>query len=226
MIGKFASRALIVAALLSASGCASDAIRLSAAHSPLVRSSSQREGLIILHPLEDVRLTQMRRFVGSSGYERPGSPPAWNRAILLEGDQKLEPLLTGYVADALQHAGYQPVIQSAPSGTSDGVDSVGAILEGRIEVFWLNRGDFAMWHHVQLSLSLVEESTGQTRWHRAFESRKTRLWPLEIFFLSPDRADYERVIREALDKALSDMVDAFASTEFYTRVRESGTSAR
>jgi hypothetical protein len=226
MIGKFAFRALIVAALLSASGCASDAIRLSAAHSPLVRSSLQREGRIILHPLEDARLTQMRRFVGSSGYERAGSPPAWNRGILLEGDQKLGPLLTGYVADALQHAGYQPVIQSAPSGASDRVDPLGAILEGKIEVFWLNRGDFAIWHHVELSLSLVEESTGKTRWHRAFESRKTRPWLWDFVFVSPDRADCEPVIREALDKALSDMVDAFASIEFYTHVRESGTSAR
>jgi hypothetical protein len=226
MIEKSAFRALIVAALLSASGCASDAIRLSAAHSPLVRSSLQREGRILLQPLEDVRLTQMRRFVGSSGHERAGSPPAWNHAILLEGDQKLGPLLTGYVADALQHAGYQPVIQFGPSAASDGVDPVGGILEGKIEVFWLNRGGFAMWHHVELSLSLVEESTGQTRWHRAFESRKTRPWLWDLIFVWPDRADYELVIREALDAALSDMVDAFASTEFYTHVRESGTSTR
>ena len=82
-----------------------------------------------------------------------------------------------------------------------------------------------MWHHVRLLLSLVEESTGRTRWHRAFESRKTRPWLGDLFFRRPDRADFELVIREALDYALSDMVDAFASTEFYTQVRESGSSA-
>ena len=136
------------------------------------------------------------------------------------GDQKLGPLLTGYVADALQHAGYETVIQSATSGAPDGIDSVDGIIEGQIEVFWLNREAPASWHSVRLSLSLVEEPKGRTHWHRSFESRKTR------YFFFPDRADYEMVIREALDKALSDMVDAFASNEFYTQLRKSGTTGQ
>ncbi len=220
MIGKSAVRALLVAAFLSSGGCASDAIRLSAVHSPLLRSRPQRDGVLFVRQLEDARLQQMRRFVGSSGGERAGSPPIWNSALILEGDQKLGPLLTGYVADALQHAGYETVIQSATSSAPDRIDSVDGIIEGQIEVFWLNQSLPAVWHSVRLSLSLVEEPTGRTRWHRSFESRKTRT----AFF--PDRADYELVIREALDQALSDMVDAFASNEFYNQLRESGTPAR
>ena len=220
MIRKSAFRTLLVAALLSSGGCASDAIQLSAVHSPLLRSRPQREGVLLVRQLEDARLQQMRRYVGSWGNERAGSPPSWNRALILEGDQKLGPLLTGYVADALQHAGYETVISSAMSGAPDEIDAVDGIVEGQIEVFWLNREAPVSWHSVRLSLSLVEETTGRTRWHRSFESRKTRT----SFF--PERADFELVIREALDGALSDMVDAFASNEFYTELRKSGTAAR
>ncbi len=127
----------IIAAVVVPTGCATEPLAVSALHSPLARSSPQRKGVIFVRQLEDARLQQLRRFVGSTGSERAGAPPIWSTALILDRGEKLGPLLTGYVANALRHAGYETVIESLTPTSPSADRPVDGIVEGESTFLFL-----------------------------------------------------------------------------------------
>jgi hypothetical protein len=115
--------------------------------------------------------------------------------------------VTQHFIDALRQAGYSATLvghnSTAPKGS--------AIVDGEIHEFWLDLYT-AVWHNVGVKVNLWDRSGKRKLWEKDFNSRETNVLWLGL------NSEIEKVVRQAIDKALNQAVTEFASEPFASRV--------
>jgi hypothetical protein len=198
------------------SGCVFGVTKLDVTHSPLPGATTKREGTILVTQFVDGRSIEHRAYIGN---KRNGYGMVLGHLGTRDGVD-LTKLLTGYFVEALQHAGYDAVLQPSASSSDNIVFDV--ILKGEIKEFWLDLY-MATWHNVDVALTLKDRSDTRVLWERNIHGDKTNI----LWFGAS--GEFERVIRQALDNAMDRALKEFASPEFQSAVQQSnappGTSS-
>jgi hypothetical protein len=199
--------AIAIATLaLSLGGCALGVTKVDVAHSPLTGVMPKQEGSVLVKQFVDGRQSGHRQYIGN---KRNGFGMVLG-SIGTQDGVSLEALLTRYFMEALQHAGYNAVLQPSASATSDSVFD--AVLQGEIKEFWLDLY-MATWHSVDVSLKLKDKPETHVLWERDIRGEKTNVLWLGL------SSEFEKVIREALDAAMDQAVKEFGSAEFQAAVK-------
>lgn len=85
------------------------------------------------------------------------------------------------------------------------------VLEGDVHEFWLNLF-MATWHNVGIDLKLKNRS-GAVVWEKKVEGSETNVLWIGL------NAEIEKVIRQAVNKALNQAVKEFASDDFASKAK-------
>lgn len=161
-----------------------------------------RQGDIVVHRFTDNRDEEKREFIGA---KRNGYGMVLGHLGVVEGTT-LPDLMTQFFTEALRDAGYRAVIEGTPDSETPSDFQPIATLEGGIEKFWLDMY-MATWHLVEISVSLWNNSD-EVLWEGLFEGEETNVLWLGL------SGEFEKVIRQALDKALAQAVVDFSSDDF------------
>jgi hypothetical protein len=205
---RLAALGSILSLLLS--GCALGVTKVQVTHSPLPSSPEKRQGRILVRQFVDERQEE-HEYIGTKRGGWMGIP--WGH-IATNGDVKIQSLLTDYFVEALIDVGYDPIREESLSpGERATPVHRDAVLEGSIRKFWLDLY-MQVWQEVSVVLRLRAHGDQNTLWEK--EILGVEVNPLWV----GATAEYEKVIREALDKALSRAVTAFASDEFYQAIQK------
>lgn len=199
----------VVALLLS--GCALGVTPVKVRHSPLQHVENKREGTILVRQFVDNRQSKHdHRYIGTkrNGFGMPLGK------IGIQDGAKLEVLVTDYFAEALREVGYQVVIQPPSGSGAFTAVTPDAILEGEIKEFWLDLY-MAVWHNVDVLVKLRDKEGQNVLWEKAVHGDQTNMLWLGL------AAEFEMVIRQALDKALNQAINDFASEEFHCKLKSS-----
>ncbi|MCA1964871.1 MAG: hypothetical protein LDL31_13080, partial [Prosthecobacter sp.] len=191
------SLAILSAALLS--NCALGTTQINVSHSPLQPAPVQRSGTIIVKPFTDSRKVDDKKSIGN---KRNGYGMVLG-GFATQGGRTVAEIMTEHVADALRAAGYQAVVEGA-SGSS----SSGTVLEGDVYEFWLDMFT-ACWHNVGVDVSLKKGSS--VVWRKKFDGSETNVLWVGL------NSEIEKVVRQALDKALNAAVKEFSSADFASK---------
>jgi hypothetical protein len=183
-------------AALSLSSCAIGTTKINVTHSPLQPTSPQRSGRIVVKPFTDSRAIADKATIGNkrNSYGMVLGSFAIKNASVAEN-------MTESVADALRAAGYTATVGGAGGPT----------LEGDVYEFWLDLF-MATWHNVGLNLTL-RDSSGRVAWSRKIDAKETNVLWLGV------NSEIEKVIRQAVDKALQEAAREFASEPFAKAAR-------
>jgi hypothetical protein len=204
---KQASAAILIVTLACGlSGCVFGVTKLDVTHSPLSGTMPKREGTILVKQFVDGRPAGHREYIGN---KRNGYGMVLGHVGTQDGVD-LTKLLTGYFVEALRHAGYDAVLQPSPSGSNNVVFDV--VLEGEIKEFWLDLY-MATWHNIDVLLTLKDNSDTRVLWERNVHGDKTNVLWIGV------SAEFEKVIRQALDNAMDQAVKELASAEFQSAVQ-------
>jgi hypothetical protein len=190
---------LAMAAMLSS--CALGTTKIKVTHSPLAAPASLRSGTIVVKQFTDSRKVEDKTSVGN---KRNGFGMVLG-GFAVKGGKTVAQTMTDHVADALRAAGYNAVVEG--SGTAAGAP----VLEGDVYEFWLDLFT-ATWHNVGLDLKLRNRS-GSVAWQKRINGSETNVLWLGI------NSEIEKVIRQAVDKALNEAVKEFASDDFASKAR-------
>lgn len=194
----------VIATFLS--GCAFGVTNVRVAHSPFEPVTQKRDGTLLVRQFVDSR-EQDRQFIGT---KRNGfGMPLGN--IGVRDGKRTDVLLTEFFVEALQHAGYDAVLQSPTSGVPNGT-RIDAVLEGEIKKFWLDLY-MATWHDLNVHLKLLDKDGQRVIWEKDIEGGKANVLWLGV------ASEFEKVIRQALDEALNRAASEFASEGFYQKVK-------
>jgi hypothetical protein len=197
---------LSTAVLASASGCALGTTPIRVSHSALVPAATLHQGTLLVRQFKDVRAEERRPYVGAKRN-------SWGMVlghVALPPGESLEVLLTRYFAEALEDAGYHAELQLA--GQQPPAELMpDAILDGEIEQFWLDLY-VATWDQIRVAVTLRAPADEAVLWTSTIEGAETNvLW-------IGATAEYEKVVRQALDHALARAVAEFSSDDFYRAV--------
>lgn len=188
-------------------GCTST---LKVTHSPLEPIAQKRQGTIHVHQFTDSRKKD-QRYIGNSMDQY--------RIIIrkhgIQGGKSLEVAVTEFFAEALNHAGYDVVIQSADGTLSKNNAKVDAILRGEINEFWLQTAPMRAWQEINIDLRLFDKGDNQVVWKKNIHGDENN-----ISWIGTLGSSYEKAISEALDKVLNRAAAEFASDQFYQKVKE------
>ena len=201
MIMKHSKIILALAAAILLSNCAIGTSKVRASHSPLQPVASKRSGTILVKPFTDSRKLEDKTKVGN---KRNGFGMVLG-SFALKGGKSVAQTMTEYVADALKEAGYNVVMEG--SGAAPG----SVVLEGDVYEFWLDLF-MATWHNVGVDLKLRSRA-GAVVWQKKVNGSETNVLWLGI------NSEIEKVIRQAIDKALNQAVREFASGDFASHVK-------
>jgi len=194
--------ALVFFLAFLAGGCAGGTTRVKINHEPLDRIQNKKEGNILVKQFVDKR--KDTQYIGN---KRNGFGMVLGHIGTEEG-VKLETLLTNYFAEALKEAGYNAVIQEVqPAGMPSQV-KFDAIVDGEIVEFWLDLY-MKVWHNVEVKTKALDPTNQAVLWEKDIKADQSNvLW-------IGTTGEYEKVISEALTKALNQTAKEFASDEFY-----------
>jgi len=190
-------------------GCAIGVTRVRIDHDPLIRVENKKEGNILVSEFKDVR--PVREYIGN---KRNAYGMVLGH-IGTESGVSLTEILTKYFAEALNQAGYTVAIMKETK-VPEGSEKIkfDAMLEGEIREFWLDLY-MAVWHYVTVRLIAERPESKEVLWEKVVNGEEKRvLWVGAT-------AEYERIIRESLTKALNQAVSEFASDEFRQAIRSS-----
>jgi hypothetical protein len=184
-------------AMLALSNCAIGTSKINVGHSPLQPTTPQRSGKIVVKPFTDARSIGDKATIGNkrNGYGMVLGTYA------IKGNKSVADAMTDSVADALRAAGYNATVGG----------SGGPILEGDVYEFWLDLF-MATWHNVGLNLTL-RDSSGKAVWQKKIDARETNVLWLGV------NSEIEKVVRQAVDKALQEAAHEFASDGFAKAAR-------
>ncbi len=188
-------------------GCALGTTKVNVTHEPLVRIDNKKEGNILVK-----QFVNKRSDTQHIGNKRNMLGIVLGHIGTQEG-VKLEVLLTNYFSEALKEAGYNAVIEETQfSGTPSQV-KFDAIIDGEIVEFWLDLY-LAVWHKVGVKVKALDPTNQNVLWEKDIRGEQTNaLW-------IGASSEYEKVIREALTKALNQAAQEFASDEFYKAIKK------
>jgi hypothetical protein len=189
-------------------GCAFGVTRVKIDHDPLARVENKKEGNILVSPFKDMR-AQEKEYIGN---KRNGLGMVLGH-IGTEAEVNLTEILTKYFAEALTEAGYSVTIMKemkVPEGSQ--ITKFDATLDGEIIDFWMDLY-MAVWHSVGVRLTVKQPVSKEVLWQQLIQGeQKNVLWVGAT-------AEYEKVMREALTKALNNAISEFASNEFEKAVK-------
>jgi len=199
---KYIPRILMAClAAVSLSSCAIGTTKIGVSHSPLQPVVSKHSGTIVVKQFTDSRKLEDKASIGN---KRNGFGMVLG-GFAIKGGKTVAQTMTEYVADALKEAGYNAVVEG--SGSSSGA----AVLEGDVYEFWLDLF-VATWNNVGVDLKLRNRS-GAVAWQKKINSSETNVLWIGL------NAEIEKVIRQAVDKALNEAVKEFASEDFASKVK-------
>lgn len=205
---EFRNLFLIVSLAFFTSGCALGVTRVSVRHDPLNRVENKKEGNILVKQFVDKR--KAPQYIGN---KRNMYGMVLGHIGTEEGI-KLEGLLTNYFAEALKEAGYMAVGQETQAaGITPNQVEFDAILDGEIVEFWLDLY-MAVWHKVGVKIKAIDPTNQNVLWEKDVQGQeKNVLW-------IGATSEYEKVIRQALTKALNLAIKEFSSDEFYKVIKK------
>lgn len=188
-------------------GCAIGTTQLEVSHDQLEKIEAQKSGNILVRQFSDKR-KEDHQYIGN---KRNGFGMVLGHVGLQDG-QTLEVLLTGYFADALREAGYNAVIQDARTADAQKKIKFDAVVEGEIVEFWLDLY-MKVWHNVEVKTRAVHPASQAVLWEKNIHADQSNvLW-------IGSSGEFERVINEALTKALNQAARDYASDEFQKAVK-------
>ena len=198
---------LLVLLALFIGGCAFGTTRVNVTHEPLDRIENKKEGNILVKQFVDKRTDTQH-----IGNKRNGFGMVLGHIGAEEG-VKLEVLLTNYFAEALKEAGYNAVIQETQSASVPSQVKFDVIVDGEIVEFWLDLY-MAVWHKVGVKVKALDPINQNALWEKDIRGdEKNVLWVGAT-------SEYEKVIRQALTKALNQAAKEFSSDEFYKVIKK------
>jgi hypothetical protein len=189
-------------------GCALGVTRVNVSHDPLIRVDSKKEGNILVSPFKDVR-PQKKEYIGN----KRNMYGMVMGHIGTESGVSLTELLTKYFGEALNKVGYTVVIMKEAK-VPEGAEKIkfDALFDGEIVEFWLDLY-MAVWHKTGVKLIARHPDSKEILWEKLIQGEdKNVLWVGAT-------AEYEKVIRQALTKALNKAVSEFTSDEFAKAVK-------
>jgi hypothetical protein len=189
-------------------GCAVGVTRIKVGHDPLIRIEEKKEGSILLNEFRDAR-NKPGDYIGN---KRNMYGMVMGHIGMGEGIS-LPDLLTKYFAETLREAGYTVVIAkgSVPVGEGGRI-KFDAAIDGEILEFWMDLY-MAVWHKVAVKLTIKNGDGKEILWEKIVDGEeKNVLW-------LGATSEYEKVIRQALTKALNKAVSEFGSPEFHKAVK-------
>ena len=196
---------VMVSCMTLLAACAVGTTEVKVAHDPFNEVSNKREGHLLLKEFVD-----LREHVEYIGNKRNGFGMVLGH-IGLYGEEGLEPLLTRYFAEALRESGYE--VSYYKDQTKDNLSDFDAIIEGEIIEFWMDLY-MQVWHRVTFNVKALDPLTETILWQSEIKGAENRvLWVGAT-------GEYERIIREALTKALNKAMEEVTSDEFYHTVME------
>jgi len=203
------SRGKIIMTILFSSfiltGCAIGTTELKVGHNELDPVAQQRQGKLLVHQFKDARADTT--YIGN---KRNGFGMVLGHVGMSKG-QNLETLLSDYFAEALQEAGYSVTLCNADSEQNKPQEEYDAVIDGDVITFWMDLYG-AVWHRVAVVVTATDPQNAQVLWSGQIDgSEKRVLWVGAT-------GEYERIIREALTKALNNAAATFSSDEFYNSI--------
>lgn len=182
--------------------------RVNINHEPINLVESKKEGSVLVKQFVD-----NRKDTQHIGNKRNGFGMVLGHIGTEEGI-KLEALLTKYFAEALKEAGYAVVIQEARGISAQGQQTkFNAIVEGEIIEFWLDLY-MKVWHNVEVKVRALDPAGKNILWEKDIKGDQSNvLW-------IGSTGEFEKVISEALTKALNQAAKEFASDEFYRATKK------
>jgi hypothetical protein len=184
-------------------GCAVGTTKVHVNHEPIMKIDTKKEGNLLVK-----RFTDKRSDTVHIGNKRNGYGMVLGHIGLHDG-VALEDLLTKYFAEALTEAGYNAVIDKENQSNV----RFDAVIDGQIVEFWMDLY-MAVWHRVGVVIRVLDQDSNKVLWENIIEGAEKRvLWVGAT-------GEFERVIREAMTKALNRAAGEFASDGFYKAVKK------
>ena len=200
---RYLSILVIVILAVFLNGCA-DTLKVT--HDPLAQVENKKEGNILVKEFKDSRDPS---FIEHIGRERNG----WGMVIYTyDSRDRIEPLLTGYFAEALREAGYSVVVEGTQGKSIPPDFKADAIIEGEILVFWID-AFVQIWQDISISVKALEKDTNKILWEKKIVSEETS------YIGRGKLSNFEKVINKALTNALNEAAKDFASDEFYRSIK-------
>jgi len=189
-------------------GCALGVTRVKINHDPINRIENKKEGTILVNQFKDVR-TQAKDYIGN----KRNMYGMVLGHIGTETGVSLTETLTKYFGEAVKEAGYKAVTTKELAGT-EGSEKIkfDAMIDGEIVEFWLDLY-MAVWHKVWVKFTAKQPDSKEVLWEKAIHGEeKNVLW-------LGATSEYEKVIRQAITKALNNAASEFASEEFAKAIK-------
>lgn len=195
---------LVIIGLFSG-GCAIGTTQLVMSHGQLATIPQTRQGDIVVRPFVDKR--QHTQYIGN---KRNGFGMVLGHVGTQPG-VRIDELLTQYFIEALKQAGYNARLEQAvAAGAAAPQQKCDAIVEGEIITFWMDLY-MMVWHQVGVNVKAINPANQQVVWERLIQgSEKRTLWVGAT-------GEFERIVREAMTKALDRAAIEFASDDFYNK---------
>lgn len=190
---------------LFSGGCAIGTTQLVMSHGQLAAVPQTRQGDILVRPFVDKR--EHTQYIGN---KRNGFGMVLGHVGTQPG-VKIDELLTQYFIDALKQAGYNAFLEKpALAGAPTPQLKCDAIVEGEVVTFWMDLY-MMVWHQVGVKVKALNPATQAVVWERNIQgSEKRTLWVGAT-------GEFERIVREAMTKALDRATMEFAADDFYNR---------
>jgi hypothetical protein len=194
---------MVLLAVLSG-GCAMGTTRLAISHSPLVPVVPKRQGDVLVRPFVDTRPHPEH-----IGNKRNGYGMVLGHVAAREG-VKIDALMTQYFIEALQDAGYNATLDTSTAGSLAPQVKCDAIIDGEIVEFWMDLY-MMVWHRVGVKVKAINPADQKVTWEKLIQGAEKRtLWVGAT-------GEYERIVRQAVTKALNRAAQEFASDDFYNK---------
>ncbi|HXE98528.1 MAG TPA: hypothetical protein VN642_19150 [Dongiaceae bacterium] len=198
---------LIVLSAFLLGGCAIGTTHLQVTHEPLERIEAKKQGNIQIKPFIDKRKEDHQHI----GNKRNGFGMVLGHVAPEEG-VKLESLLTTYFAEALKEAGYNTVIQDSETAGKQNEVKFDAVVDGEIVEFWLDLY-LKVWQNIEVKTRAIQPATQAVLWENTIKADQSNvLWVGAT-------GEFEKVINEALTKALNQAAKEYASDQFQQAIK-------
>jgi hypothetical protein len=197
---------LVIALLQVTTACAVGTTHLRVDHSPFEGGASAKTGDLLVRTFRDLREEDRRPYIGA---KRNGFGMVLGHVAVPEG-QSLEGILSQFFVEALQRAGYRAVLAETETSMPADFHPIGMI-DGDIETFWLDMY-MATWHSIVIDIRLSDLSD-TVLWEGRVEGDESNVLWVGV------NAEFEKVIRQALDEALDQAATDFGSAAFQEQVR-------
>jgi hypothetical protein len=178
--------------------------RLVVAHAPLAPVAQKRQGDVIVRPFVDKR--ERTAYIGNKrhGFGMVSGHVATHKGV------KIDELLTQYFIEALRQAGYNAVLEKTIQGSGAPQLKCDAIIDGEIVEFLMDYYS-VVWHRVGVNVKAINPADQKVIWERLIQGTEKR-----VLWLGA-KGEFERIVREAITKALDRAAQEFASDNFYDR---------